>query len=533
MVRIKPHVISRLYLTLLLAVAAAILPGMAGAEGLSYAILSGILLAVFLYATVRMQRPAFNIVLSIMLMFLLPLVLTAVINSLVQDSPYTGTAIAVVLSSPVLLILDDSLKKYARRHQVFVKANGERRVTPTFLSLALSAAAVMVLAPVVERPVLLVAGAALLLYLVSILAGIIVSVPRRSFLADTVLKRVITGTQGGMFLNLSSRASASLYCRALPDDAWVRIRPAQFIFEPGRSARLEISFTPALAGEFRPLLRISALDRRGLVQLEQRLEPLQLHVIPMARYAEWLARKYLEQAEAGAISEARLPLDRYQIPKTGIDYLESRVYQPGDPLKDIDWKHTTKLNQLIVNTYGETGQQAAIIAANLEVASTAEADILAFNLITVALTLARENIPAALAVYDRRRVISHTGVADNLEVLRQTLSLVRQLNPAEMEGRHLEPTDVAKVRRNIRQLQQAESEPARRLLEILSFERRAVEEVARNHPATLALSAVTSRVAPPATIFLVSQLNHDAEAVLVATEKLARRNFTVVPVENR
>lgn len=192
-----------------------------------------------------------------------------------------------------------------------------------------------------------------------------------------------------------------------------------------------------------------------------------------------------------------------------------------------------KLSQLIVDTYGESGQRSAIIAANLEAGGPAEADRLAFNLITVALTLAREHIPAALAVYDRRRVVLNTGILDNLEVLRQTLSLVRQITATEAEGRHLEPTDVAKIRRNIRQLQQVESEPARRLVEILNFEHQAVEEVARLHPATLALSAVTSRVAAPATIFLVSSLNHDAEAVLLATEKLARRRFTIVPVENK
>jgi hypothetical protein len=66
----------------------------------------------------------------------------------------------------------------------------------------------------------------------------------------------------------------------------------------------------------------------------------------------------------------------------------------------------------------------------------------------------------------------------------------------------------------------------------LNFEHRAVEEVARLHPATLALSAVTGRVPAPATIFLVSPLNHDAEALLVATEKLARRKFSIVTVEN-
>jgi uncharacterized protein (DUF58 family) len=511
-----------------MAVTAALLPGLAGTGGIAYAAVSLLLLAALIYTAFRPQRPSSDVVVNLMPVFLVPLALAPLVDAL--GVPASLAPVAVVPALPSLFLLDDSLRRCVRLRQTFTRAKGERQITPTFLSLGSAALAVMFLAPVVGRPVLLLAGAAVLLYLVIILARVLALVPGRPFTADMVLKRVIAGISGGISFQLTSRTSLRLYCRAAPEDAWVRVRPSQFISGDRDGLWLELSFTPALAGECRPPLQISALDPHGLVQMNQRLEPLQLHVIPMAHYAEWLATRYLEQAEAGVISG--LP-DSLRLPRRGVEYRESRAYQPGDPLKDIDWKHTAKLNQLIVNTYGESGQRAAIIAANLEADSAAAADRLAFNLITVALTLARENIPAALAVYDRHRVVLHTGIIDTFEVLKQTLSLVRQITTAELEGRHLEPTDIAKVRRSIRQLQQAESEPARRLLEILNFEHRAVEESARNHPATPALSAVTGRVPAPATIFLVSQLNHDAEAVLVATEKLARRKFTVVPVENK
>jgi len=295
--------------------------------------------------------------------------------------------------------------------------------------------------------------------------------------------------------------------------------------------RLDFTFTPPLAGEVLPRLRVAATDPRGFIQINQYVEPLRLHVIPMARYAEWLANKYLEQSGAGVIS-GNMPDRARHLPKRGIEYLESRSYRPGDRLKDIDWKHTAKLSHLVVREYSEAGDQAAIIAVNLSVADAAEADKLAFNLITVSLTLARENIPTALTAYDYRQVVLTTAVTDPREILRQALSLVRQIVPVQLEGRHLDPTDISKIRRNIRQLQQTESEPAHRLLDILNFEHRAVEEVARHHPATLALTAATRRAPPPAMIFLVSPLNHDAEAVLVTAEKLARRRFTTVPVEN-
>jgi len=68
---------------------------------------------------------------------------------------------------------------------------------------------------------------------------------------------------------------------------------------------------------------------------------------------------------------------------------------------------------------------------------------------------------------------------------------------------------------------------------MLYFEYQAIEEAAKNHPATLALSQVTEHTPPPATIVLVSQLNHDAEALLVTTEKLSKRGFTTIPIEGR
>ncbi len=92
--------------------------------------------------------------------------------------------------------------------------------------------------------------------------------------------------------------------------------------------------------------------------------------------------------------------------------------------------------------------------------------------------------------------------------------------------------NIAKIRRNIKQLQRVKTETAQRLLNILDFEHRSTEEIARNHPATHALTAVTRNVPAPAMIFLVSQLNHDIEAILVTAEKLARKNFALLPVEN-
>ncbi|GAI18932.1 unnamed protein product, partial [marine sediment metagenome] len=239
---------------------------------------------------------------------------------------------------------------------------------------------------------------------------------------------------------------------------------------------------------------------------------------------------YLEQTGAGATVATTMPPEAVLIPKRGIEYFNSRTYQPGDQLRDIDWKHTLKLSQLIIKEYIEAGEQAAIIAVNLSVTDAEEADKLAFNLITIAITLARETIPTALAIYNHQKVILTTAVIDPREILKQTLLVVKDITSVEFVHRFLQPPDINKLRRNTTLLKQVTSQPAQRLLSMLNFEYEAIEEAAKNHPATLALSRVTKH-APPAIIVLVSQMNHDTEALLVTTEKLSKRGFTTIPIE--
>ncbi len=498
---------------------------------LPYLVLALVPLLMILFTLIRPQPPRFNIVINLAVMFLAPLVLAPLLERIAMLPPTATQIIAVILVLPVLYLLDLNLRENVRYTQVFTKAKGERNTTYTFVSLLVAALAAMLIAPVVNRPVLLFTGILLALYLLGVLIEILFTIPRRPFTTNTLMIRIIVGTTGSARLHLTSRTWVKMHSQLSFTVPWAQVTPQQIILKEGKTS-LDLSFTPPLAVESRPQLQVSAVDPRGFIQINQLLEPLNLHIIPRAKYAEWLARRYLEQTGSGVISAVSLPSQALAKPKRGIEYLESRTYQPGDPLRDIDWKHTLKLSQLIVREYQEAGEQAVIIAVNLSVANAEAADNLAFNLITIALTLARENIPTALAAYNHQNVVLSTAIIEPLEMLRQALSLLREIIVVKFADRYLEPTDIAKIRRNIRQLQQTDSEPAQRLLDILNFEHRSIEEVARSHPATLALASATRQVPPPAMILLVSQLNHDAEAILVTAEKLAKRRFTTIPIES-
>jgi uncharacterized protein (DUF58 family) len=489
-----------------------------------------VLLLVMLLATIRPLPPRLTVAINVAVIFLTPLVLTALLDRVTMLPPTAVQIISVIIIFPAIYLLDDNLRQNARYLTTFIKGRTGRHTTYTYLSLLISALVAMLLSPVINNPVLLFSGIAFALYLLGVLIGILFTIPRLPLTTPTIRKRIIAGTTGSVLLDITSQASARLHILFTAAEPWVKVTQERFILNRGKT-RLDLSFTPPLAGQSCPQIKISAIDPWGFVQINQLLEPLQLHVIPRAKYAEWLARKYLEQIETGVETAATLPPKAIMMPKRGIEYLDSRTYQPGDQLKDVDWKHTLKLGQLIVKEYIDTGELAAIIAVNLSVTEAEAADKLAFNLITVALTLAQEGIPTALAAYNHQSVILSTAITAPSEILRQALSLVREITRVEFADRHLEPTDIAKIRRNITQLKQAESEPAQRLLGMLNFEYNAIEEATRNNPATIALTAATKRAPAPAVILLVSQLNHDAEAIMATTEKLSKRRFTTVKVD--
>ena len=498
-------------------------------SALPYSLLALCLLSIIFVTAIRPMPPRFIVVVTVATIFLTPLVLAPLLNSLVLLPPTAVHIIAVALTLPAVYLLDHSLRQNTYYQPRFMKARTGRHITQALASLFISTLVIMMLSLLTGNPALLFTSIIFLLYLMGALTGVLFTIPKQPLTTPTTMKRIIAGITGSMPLQITNLAQVKMPSHLNPAVPWFKATPQSCILNRGKT-KLEISFTPPLAGQFYPQLQISALDPRGFIQTDQVLEPLQLHIIPRARYAEWLAQKYLEQMGAGVISASTLPPQAAMVTKRGVEYMDSRTYQPGDQLKDIDWKHTLKLSQLIVREYSEAGEQAAIIAVNLSVADAEEADKLAFNLITVALTLARENIPSALAAYNHQRVINNIAITDPITILRHALELVKEISLVQFSERHLEPSDIAKIRRNITQLKRAKSEPSQRLLDVLNFEYRAIEEAAKNHPATITLSAAVKQAPSPAMIFLISQLNHDAEAILVTAEKLSRRKFTTVPV---
>ncbi|MBI2860195.1 MAG: DUF58 domain-containing protein [Chloroflexi bacterium] len=515
--------LARIYALLLLLAAA-----MMAAPPHSFAALA--LLLVVLYTWVRPAAARLNVVFSVAAVFLAPLVSMP----LFRYASDAGPALQImgsVTALPLLYLLDCSLRERARQAKFMAVKKDGRYISPDGKAL-FTAIFVMVLVSLSLGEVTLLATTAVLgLYLGIALAQAALAIPRLSLGVDTVWKRIVAGSVLNLSLPVSKRGTAPMLVRIDPGQLWNQVRPEQFVLD-GDSVELALTIVPLLAGPARPNLRASVLGPRGLVQVDQTLEPVDLHVIPRAKYARWLAMKYLGHTGAGSSATALSLLHATSSPRRGIEYYESRHYQPGDQQRNIDWKHTMKLLRLIVKQFIQAGEQTAVIAVNLAVSDAEEADKLAFNLITASLTLAEENIPTALVAYNHREVKLSIPLSPPTEVLEQTLSLVKDIVLAPCDQRYLEAPDIHRLRLNMARLRKASSGPAQRLYNLLDFEYRALEKAARNHPATTALSLATERIQPPALIVMISQFNHDAEALLVIGERLNRRHFTSIRLES-
>jgi uncharacterized protein (DUF58 family) len=262
------------------------------------------------------------------------------------------------------------------------------------------------------------------------------------------------------------------------------------------------------------------------METSQTYDAAELLVIPRARFAEWLARKYLE---GPAISGLPIPFSSSTRSgkRGGVEYYSNRPYELGDRLKDIDWKHSFKFQKLIVKEYREAWGLRNIVAVNLETADVEEADELAYNLIMVLLTLAQEGYPVSIAAYCRHGAAQVTPPLSPQEGLLRGLRLMGEITLSEPPQRFLAPPDLLKLRRFIEALSGL-GDNLGSLLEALKFQRQALERAAEEHPASRALCQAIHQISPPATITLLSNWGHDAEPLAVMVDRLHQRGYTFI-----
>jgi hypothetical protein len=185
----------------------------------------------------------------------------------------------------------------------------------------------------------------------------------------------------------------------------------------------------------------------------------------------------------------------------------------------------------VVKDFLDTGAQSAILAVNLSVADDEEKDKLASSLISTALTLARENIPSVLTVYNHREVVNTTKPLDPRQALIRALSLSQEVTISLNPLRYLQLPDVIRLKGNIHRLRHISSDSSVRLAEVLDLEYKALSVAAMANPATAALFNALQLMKERVNVLIVSGCNHDAEAIALGQATLKERGYQVLTVD--
>ena len=485
----------RAYVTVSLVVAAVFSPAALSAAPV-------LLLVWHLYLWWRPLNPAVRLLTDFFLYFAIALSVTTKL----------GPLMSLLLALPLLALVTLDLQEAAVRP---ASLGSRHRRSPTRMGVALPTmtVAALGLSWLLSSPTLLFTAAVATTCFVVLFAVVWRGVPLKTVKETRVQLRIIAGSQSELDVRLTNKTTGGIMVLESPYP-WVRISPTTVRLTE-KTPVVRITVTPPLSGP--SLIRIvgRATDRWGLTQVAFEVEPVRLHVVPRARYAAWLANKYLAKTKPGSLplvsNVARLnPM--YGL-RRGVEYYGSRQYQPGDSMKNIDWKHTAVHREIIVKEFAEFHGESAVVLANLAVGSPEEADQIAYKIIVTALTLAAESIPAALAAYDHKGVRLVTALLEPRQLVLRSLHLAMETVAVANPERHLSPADVARLRANISRTRSGKSEASRVLGQLLLIEYRNLDADARRHPVTSALRTALAKVQGHCSIVVISQRNHDAEAL--------------------
>ena len=481
-----------------------------------------VLLAWYLYSWRWPISAVINLLTEYFIFFAIALLLTS----------NAGPLFSWLIALPVLLLINHRLEE-ATDLLTYQDTDTRYRRHPTqiWLTLLIIAVALLGVSLMLGSLALLLACATIISYFG--ILGIVVfrRLPLKPVEETRVQQRMVAGTEDHLYIRLTTRTAIGGLLLLKSPYQWLKVSPDNLSLKENQLV-VKVTLTPPLSGPSIIKLKGQATDRWGLIRIRFEMEPIRLNVIPRARYAAWLARKYLAETKPGPlplISNIGTLKPLYGM-RRGVEYYGSQLYQPGDSLKNIDWKHSLKYNEMITKEFTEFQGQSAIILINLSVGNAEEADKLAYNIIVTAISLAQENIPAALAVYTHQGVKLTTTTLQSQQLIRQSLQVVSAIVTFVNPVKYLNPPDVTRLRANINRIRLAKSKASEVLAELLQLEYRSLQGNAKLNPATRALSEALTKGDKQSSIVIISHHNHDAEALAFNTFNLARKGNAVITV---
>jgi len=397
-----------------------------------------------------------------------------------------------------------------------------RSPTPRLAALTAAFAAASAAALIIGHTVLALAAAGTLGLLAAVVGISLARLRPRVLAFDAPAVRALAGQAGRFQAVLKSDRRVLGHVHIRPQARWVYAVPLEVT---DQGVLLDVRVVPPLAGSGTVDVQLTWTDPWGLTGAAVDRPLAHLRVIPRAAYAAWLARRYLETSRGAGATTVVIPEARPSSARRGLDYYGARQYEAGDTLRDILWKQTARVRQLVVKDRRDDLAQAAVLVTRLAGRDADEADRLAYHLLMTTLTLAQEGIPLAFAAYAPDGPGGATPLLAPRPAVRHALRLSEQVHVVPRPRRLLSPADPLRLRRAISRLRQVDGGPSERLAEVLSFEYRSHRQRAHRHPAAQALAAVTAHLRVPAIIVVISGVADDAEVLNFALEGLAARGF--------
>ncbi len=505
MLQLTPKIIAKAYLIAILILGMMVSP-------LPQFILATALLALQLSTAYKPPTPKINTALLLGTLVFTPLTLT----------PLTGSILSSLFIIPAVYLLDQSLRENAQ-NQPFQPPKKAREATLLLKSASVALITILIVALGLINLEIVSAAMILIVYFVTIVSFNLRRVPKKPFKENKTWSRILVGKTEKKQMQLSALTNLPLYTTITPLQPWVQVKPSNLTVTKNQT-EVNLTFTPPLAGPTKIKLQTTTVDPWGLIQTNQTLEPIDLHIIPKAKYAQWLAKKYLEQTACGTASTAApSPPRAFKAAKQGVEYYGGRLYQPGDRLKDVDWKHTFRLNELIIKEFAGAHGQSIIIVADLTAKDALDADKLAYNMVMAALTATTESLPSGLACFNQKEVLVAIAPMNPRATLKKTIRITEKITIVPQLFRLMQPTD-------IHELKKTEAEPSERFKEILEFEYEAIKTATKMYPATQALTKCVERTPAPAMITVTSVPSGDSDVLILLLEKLKKKGYNIVTV---
>ena len=213
-----------------------------------------------------------------------------------QSIPYY---LSWLFGLPVLVLIEHDL---ATTGKIASYRQSPRSRLPSRTSMALGVIAVSVLAIAIvfSSLVLLITCGVAIICLTALMIVAYRRMPQKPVAETVVEERVVAGSQAKLIVALTLRVNSGgrLFLESTQD--WVKLPSREFSMDD-EGLSLPINFVPPLSGASTIQVKGYAIDRWGLWQTQFIIEPVRLNIIPRARYAAWLAKRYLAESRTGML----------------------------------------------------------------------------------------------------------------------------------------------------------------------------------------------------------------------------------------